>query len=252
MNICVTYWGGGSYLTLLNKWLAHYRKSGCQLPVTILTDLTSPIPEEARGYWSSTYHPVSFLRFDPKALPLIIRSGNGFDVKGSLICQALQTVGRCLIVDIDAFFVKNPMDLIEDLPLEATIGMGADPSTRLIKGVDFELVEKNAGVLYFGVTNSETRSDILNLYACLFNTLKTDNPGPLLEQIVWTVLHARMPGSCDLPKQLNWSRRWMENINEAVILHEHGDRKWLHVDDMGSIGKLKFNILKNDLENAAP
>jgi hypothetical protein len=251
MNICVTYFGdGATYLPLLEKWLACYKASRCTIPVVILTDLHAPVPLEARSYWASSYNPLSYLRLDPMAIRSIIRPGMGFDFKGSLICQSLPIVGRTLIVDIDAFFLRDPTDFIMSLPMRAVIGMGEDPATRQINGIEENLIEKNAGVLYFGDISSSTRSSIASLYSCLFNSLKESNPGVLLEQVVWTVLHHRMPGACPIPRQLNWSKNWKDVADDACIFHEHGPRKWKTVHQHTNIGNLKLEIMQNDIENA--
>jgi len=233
MIIGITHFGDPAFLPLLNAWIEQYKKSGCKYRVVIICDLDVPVPPDAVPYEKDGTAPLSYLRFYTNAIPSIVRKGKNFDIKGTLLCQSIQVLGRCIILDADAFFVKDPTRIIEGLP-KVAFGIGDDPNVRQISGLNEYVRECNAGVLYFGTDNSQDRKDIASLYEIQYGFCKERNNNTMLEQIAWTMVgHILMKQNraIQLPRQLNWSYIWGRNTNETYILHEHGPQKWNRVKD---------------------
>ena len=227
-TIGLIHYGSAAFVPLLVEWLDRYRRSGCWLPVVVFADLTVPIPSEFKPFVEDSGEWFQYIRFDPTEYPRVLRPGKAFDAKGSIIIQAIQRVlGPLLIVDTDAFFVRDPKKLIDDLP-DVRVLMGEDPITRYIGGVydgDAAIRERNAGVLYFCEDDAYGRASIAAQYIHTFLELREANNNPMLEQCTWTML-ARNHSTSMLPKALNWSYLWGRDDPETCILHEHGPQKW--------------------------
>jgi hypothetical protein len=228
----LVHYGTAAFLPLLIEWVKVYKASGCELPVVVFADKKVPIPEEFEKYTGEAQR-FSYIRFDTTLNPGIMRPGKAFDAKGNIITQAIQQVlGPLLLVDTDAFFVKDPTPLIETLPARARIAMGEDPMTRWIQGVQDgrnAIPERNAGVLFFGESNQYDRHQLATRYTFLFRHLRELNNNPMLEQCTWTMLTLEC-GNLKLPKALNWSYLWGRSDEETYILHEHGPQKWNHLE----------------------
>jgi hypothetical protein len=123
MKLVTTYFGNvqpdSQYAQMLRMFLQHYKESGCELPVAILTDTSTIIPrdvidllgtEERGGYANKCVW-----RYDPTNLPTIVRQGMVFDVKGSLMLQAMHRLSNCLCLDTDALLMKDPTLHIHNL-----------------------------------------------------------------------------------------------------------------------------------------
>jgi len=229
MILGITHFGDKAFLPLLNEWLEVYANSGCKYNVVILADLTVPLPDNCVPYNTQDTARLSYLRFDPLLDIKIVRKKMAFDIKGALICQALKVLPRCIILDSDAFFVKDPSKLIEALP-KVAMGIGEDPNTRYIAGLQEYIRERNAGVLYFGTNDSLDRDKVIALYKTSFISAKECNNNTMLEQIAWTLTSHILFNSkqcVELPKELNWSHQWGKNTNSTYILHMHGPSKYL-------------------------
>jgi hypothetical protein len=242
MIIGVSYFGDKAFLPLVEAWLKAFKKSGCKYRVVITTDLNAIVPKESVPYDPNGVDPLSHIRIDTALYPDIIRSKRAFDMQGALSTQAIQILPRCLIVDADAFFVKDPTPIIEKLP-NVLFGMGEEPNIRQIEGIDEYLRECNAGVLYFGTDDRADRVRLAEMYRANFKALKPKNDNLNLEQITWTYVKHQLSKealSCDLPPALNWSHVWknphrrrhLPNIGEPYILHEHGPHKWKFIQGL--------------------
>ena len=228
MIIGVSYFGDKAFLPLVDTWLEVYRRSGCQYRVVIVTDLTAIVPPDSVPYDPNGTEPLSHLRIDVSLYPEILRKKRAFDMQGALSTQAIQILPRCLIVDADAFFVKDPTPLIEELP-HVIFGMGEDPAIRIIHGLSEYVKECNAGVLYYGTDSREDRAELATLYRNTFKELQAANDNIFLEQITWSMVRHNLfktGRACQLPRALNWSRMWGKNKNDYSIFHEHGPNKW--------------------------
>lgn len=238
MVIAVSYFGDAAFLPLVKAWLKVYRQSGCMYPVVIITDLNAILPDEAVPYDPANAAELSYLRFDVRLYPDIMRNNQAFDTQGSMAVQAIQVLPRCLIVDADAFFVKDPTPLIDDLP-RTTFGMGVDPNSIPIHGYSEALNHHQAGVLYYGTDSREDRKLLLRMYRESFTQLQELNDNGFLEQATWTLVKhklAQSGNSCTLPGSLNWSHVWKSpsrrpaNAGECYVLHEHGPYKWKFIE----------------------
>lgn len=241
MVIGVSYFGNKAFLPLVNTWLDVYKRSGCKYRVVIITDLDAIVPPDSVPYDVNGTKALSHLRIDVSLYPEIIRKKKAFDMQGALSTQAIQILPRCLIVDADAFFVKDPTPLIESLP-RAVFGMTEDPVTRGIKGCTGTITEYNAGVLYYGTDSREDRLELARLYRDTFNELRPANDNIMLEQITWSVvLHKLKARGFQLPRALNWSRMWGKNNADYSVFHEHGPDKWNFIQglELNSIDKPK-------------
>jgi len=226
-TIALVHYGSDAFVPLLQEWLRVFRLSGCKLPVVVFADEYVSIPLDFKEY-TGRKQMFSYIRLDDVLYPGIIRPGKAFDSKGCIILQGIQKVlGRLLIVDTDAFFVKDPTHLIEALPNKVKIMMGEDPNIRTIQGLQIaeQVRERNAGVLYFGEGDEYSRRQIAAAYAYTFRSLREYNNNPMLEQCTWTML-ARTANEPMLPRELNWSYLWGRTNERAHILHEHGPQKW--------------------------
>ena len=227
-SIGLVHYGSPAFLPLLNEWVRIYKDSKCRLPVVILADLTVPIPSEFIKRVRGKPQQFSYVRFDPMDNIRIMRPGKAFDAKGAIIIQAIQHIlDPLLIVDTDAFFVKDPTALIQKLPDERLM-MGDDPNTRYIQGVldgNNAVAERNAGVLYFCGDDDYGRTSLAAQYVHTFVTLRELNNNAMLEQCTWTML-SRKYSQTKLPRPLNWSYIWDRYATEAFIVHEHGPQKW--------------------------
>ena len=116
---------------------------------------------------------------------------------------------KVFLVDSDAFFLRDPSQTLAYL--DGAYCMGEDPMVRHIRGIDREIAERNAGVLFFGTTDPMHRRAIRDKFIENFRVLRPANDGPLLEQIAWTKTwhDLKQPGlSKELPRELNWSYMW--------------------------------------------
>ena len=234
MIIGVSYFGDVAFLPLVKAWWKVYQDSGCRYPVVITTDLKAVLPDEAVPYNPENPAPLSYLRFNTRLYPDIVRNNQAFDVQGAMAIQAIQVLPRCLIVDADAFFVKDPTELIESLP-RVMFGMGVDPNTLSINGCSERLNQYQAGVLYYGTDSREDRKRLLQMYRKSFASLWPDNDNAFLEQASWSLVKhelSKTGDSCTLPGSLNWSHAWKSesrrpaDAGECYVLHEHGPHKW--------------------------
>jgi hypothetical protein len=237
MKICITHFGSDEFYSLLKLWLEQYLRSGCSLDVVILADRKVTLPAEFKPYDSSQMNRFSVARFDP--IPDVVRPRRPFDIKGSLILSGIELISddRIFLVDSDAFFIRNPS---QDLAyLSGAFCMGEDPMTRFIRGVNPEIKERNAGVLFFGTTNPEHRKTIREKFIENFKSLLPANDGPLLEQITWTKTWHDLRGtlSGELPRSLNWSYMWGRSDPKTIVLHEHGPQKWARISGVNPQSK---------------
>lgn len=233
ITIGLVHYGDEAYYPLLKEWLRRYEASGCKLQVVVLSDLTARLPKGFHLWTPGNTDRFCYLRFDPTELAGILRPGKAFDTKGSIIVQASQTIRTPLLVlDTDAFFVQDPTEMLDKAPV-AILGMGQDPIDRPIDGISDSVLEKNAGVLYFGTDLPEDRAWIKFAYIKWFKHLKNVNANSaLLEQITWTAVWyelGKMNKNCAIPKALNWSYLWGYSNAQTRILHEHGPGKWARI-----------------------
>lgn len=234
LTLCVTVFGSHpKWVGMLEVWLKYYLKSGCRMPVVVITD------HEAVIRSAITPPGVHVMRFDPTRIPGIRRDGQAFDTQGSLICQAIRVMGRCVVMDTDALIFKDPTREFAKLPVEARMGMAADAGGRSIDTTHGTLSECNGGVLYFGDDTVEGRESIVADYARTFNEARAAyEANPLLEQVAWSVLWHRLKAigqGCDIPRCLNWSHFWPMN-EDVLIRHEHGGCKWHRVEGGRYVG----------------
>lgn len=230
MIVALTHFGSDEFLPLLKFWFTQYVKSGCLLDVVIFADHKVTLPAEFVPFTPTKRERFTFVRADP--IPEVVRPGRAFDIKGSLVLTALETVPneRIYLVDSDAFFVKDPIQAL--CKMDGAFHMGDDPMVRFIKGIDTQIKEKNAGVLFFGTTNPEHRKRIRQRFTENFKDLQKANDNALLEQIAWTKTWHDLKASGlskELPRPLNWSYIWGRNDPGAYVLHEHGPQKWARI-----------------------
>ena len=255
MVIGISYFGDKAFLPLVKAWWKIYLRSGCKYPVVITTDLTAVLPEEAVPYDAANPAPMSYLRFDTNKYPDIRRDGKAFDIQGALAIQAIQILPRCMIVDADAFFVKDPTPLIEQLP-QVMFGMGIDPNVRRINGISEYIKEDNAGVLYYGTDSKQDREELAQLYRHTFQLILPQNNNTFLEQCAWSAIRHELlktGRACTLPVSLNWSHVWKNAQRKPAdagipyILHEHGPGKWNFIEGIERDVKTKkpANIYKS-------
>jgi len=201
------------WVRMVEVWLAYYLKSGCQLPVIVLTDMTTEIPASILPPGGN----VTCLRFSTP----VLRQGHPFDVQGALICQAARFLGPLVVMDSDALMLRDPTAEFARLPASARIGMAPDAG-----GAPFVL---NAGVIYFGEATPLEREQLVHAYNDTFTQMldgHADNP--LLTQLVWSALWHRAADegrAYAMPARLNHSRLWPLHPG-VIIRHHHGTDKW--------------------------
>lgn len=206
---------------MLLVWIEHYLASGCRLPVVVITDLDTPIPELPEG--------MMIKRSDPEAFPGVIRPGMPFDLHGALICDALASLGPCVVMDSDALMLRDPTEAFARFPHSATMGMAQDAGQRPIRVIEGTMIERNGGVLHFGAMPEPERHHLLYEYRNTFvELMERYATNPILEQLVWSVVWYRLKAegkAHEIPSYLNHSHLW--GIRDGVIIrHEHGSVKW--------------------------
>ena len=244
MVIALTHFGSDEFLPLLKLWVDRYLLSGTALDVVVLADMKVKVPDIFEHHNPGDRKRFTVARFDP--IPDIIRPDQPFDMKGSLILCGLQLLQneRVLLVDSDAFFVKNPAQALAYM--DGAFFMGEDPMTRYIRGINGEIKERNAGVLFFGTTSYADRSAIQTKYLENFKALLPANDDALLEQVVWTKTWHDLRDcgiSKELPRSLNWSYIWGRSDDRTIILHEHGPQKWAKVPG-ANLKSQAYNLFK--------
>jgi hypothetical protein len=216
------------WVAMLEVWLAHYLKSGCRLPVVVLTD-----NESTRDALRCRGDVIVYL-FDPLSTLHILRHGQPFDIQGSLIVQAIRFLGPCVVMDSDALMLRDPTEEFLNLRASAALfGMAPDAGGRTLIVRGQEIPERNGGVLYFGP--GAHKAGLPLAYQDAFAELVRDHPNnPLLTQFAWSVVWHRVGGdiargALDIPRRLNHSRMWPMTL-DVVIRHEHGNVKWQRIE----------------------
>lgn len=228
LTIAVPCFGPESrWVAMLDVWMAHYLKSGCRLPVVVLTDMDTPLPIYSGN--------VTGLRFDPRQSRHLLRPGQPFDALGSLIVQAIRFLGPVVFMDSDALLLRDPTAEFSRFPENALIGMTPDALDRIIVTEGgTPVLERNAGVLYFGDASPYERETLIAAYRDTFFELQAAHPAnPLLTQMVWSVVwhrvhQARASDAFDMPRCCNSSHMWATS-EATVVRHEHGNVKWHRV-----------------------
>jgi hypothetical protein len=235
MIIAVVHYSATASVPLLELWYDYYLKSGCKIPVVVVTDGMATLPEFCAAHipFNGMIPPVSSLVVDPALIPNVIRKGNPFDVKGALVCLAVRRFGEVFFVDSDAFLLKNPEPVLASIPETAVISMGDDPYPTRIEGTDGAL-QRNAGVMVVKAKDPQVREALVANYCFSHTTLRNTpkNNTQLLEQFAWSATHhryTRKNKAYVFPRALNWSRMWDRKDPNIVILHEHGPKKWEYV-----------------------
>jgi hypothetical protein len=235
MIIAITHFSEKASTDLLELWFDFYKKSGCTLPVVVVTDGMTTLPEVCSIHISpdGPIPPISHIVYNPASIPGILRPGMAFDIKGSLMCQAIRRFGEVFFVDADAFFLKNPEELLAAIPERSILSMGDDPFPTPIRGMN-GAVQRNAGVVVVKAKDSVARENLIANYKSLYSMLRNTSPNnaPLLEQFVWSSIHDRYLRNNKahvFPKILNWSRMWNREDPNIVVMHEHGPQKWDHI-----------------------
>jgi hypothetical protein len=222
MHLFVTYFDDGTakFLPLLNRWLEYYAASGCNLPVSVLTDMTSPVPDG-----------VHCFRADPEKYAEVMRAGNPFDRKSALICAALPELPVCTVIDIDAFLFQDPTEQLMRYS-EDDLAVAEDAGGRSIPLSGHP--ECSSSVMVFGMCKD--RSVLTGHYVDAWHALAHVDSGlqqTIREQVAWSKVadDALYPV---LPRCLNWSRFWgTPTAENCSIYHAHGAEKW---------GELKFTM----------
>ena len=220
MQIALTCFGNDpKYTRLLDLWLEHYWKSGCKLPLYILTNMECVLPKHL------LLPGMTVLRVDTEKHAALIRAHCPFDIKGVLILEALLQLSRCVIMDIDALLLKDPTERLNHIG-DTSFAMGLDGGNRDIPGCNWK--EHNAGVMYFGNDSVPMRQAIITAYTSAYHELRARTDAGSLEQMAWSLVWHRMNALGQaklLPMALNWSRFWPA-CPATVVLHEHGEKKW--------------------------
>lgn len=221
ITIAVPFFGGKGaekYLPHLKRWWERYNATHTKVSAVVLTDdVTAAEKDMLQG--------LPLLVVDPRPHTNVVRvlePGRVWDYKAAIILAALKKLGPTLVVDADTELMQDPEPLLRMLvgkPLMMAPDSGRPP-IRTAKGE--ELVEHNAGVLWFG---GDDHRLLIRSYKEIFRELHLDLPHnavpALLEQATWSVLAHRMQAE-ELPARLNWQGHFWGPHPETVIRHLHG------------------------------
>jgi len=243
MHIFVTHFdldGSGRFLPILASWLDHYRRSGSTLPVSILTDERTKLPNYASPEDSIALeivmaaHRVSTDLVD--AHRDLCRPGNVYDYKSALICAALPHLpADSIIMDSDALVMRDitqRFDLFSGEP----VAMPPDSGRRRIpwSGSHGKTIEEHSSsVLFFGDNSDGMREALVENYrrAWLWLDEHDDARGQIdkiREQRAWSLVH----WWCDavlMSEDVNWSHNY-KDASKACIIHYHGAKKLTRMD----------------------
>lgn len=220
MKPYVTYFGDGRYRPLLERFLAEWHGLGPERPISILTDLTTPLPAG-----------VAARRVDPRPwLARHHRPGNpgaAFDYKGALILALISPAAMdepALVLDCDNRVYRDPVPLLAGG--SDTFAIGADSGRRSIVHPAFPglVVEESSSILCFPAQAQELADAYRRLWA-----QSTEPANWLLEQRTWSLVahqFAAVGKARVLPRIFSWSRAWDPQPANCVMRHCHGGEKW--------------------------
>jgi len=245
IQILVPFWGNHpDYRRWLDEWLEHYRQSGCNAPVTIISDDVLPVEI-----------PAVKCQLDCRAYQDLVDPRYPYDRKAAIVCAALlHFEGPLLVLDADAWLVGDPIPLVESF-INEPIAMPADEGAfgKRYPGPHDMIVRRCAGVIFFGAPRRNVRIRLIERYRERFLALREliatgamPEERRLLEQHAWTFV-ADLFGTPVLPRELNWPACFVHaGENPAAVIHHHiGKRKWINAEAAPTPGLLNDGQLKS-------
>jgi hypothetical protein len=250
LTVFVVYFAGKDprFRPLLRLWLEYFQRSGCRLPLRILTDVAT-VRDHSAGPWvvADKLHDETRLLglpctvVDPFEFTDLMREGNAFDRKSAIICAALPFLPSCVIVDTDSFFVRDPTAALLANAVHE-FAMAPDAGRRMIPLIGD--MEQSSSVMVFGkavdyvaprglpsLGMTKARRFYGAAYRRAWHAL-ADHPdeqhgllSDIREQRAWSVVRFNDEAPL-LPDTLNWSRFWGDDHGRALIHHAHGREKW--------------------------
>lgn len=205
------------YDFMLRTWAMTYRLSGTPLEPVLLTDRQTVVP----ACWP--YSSVVIEDADPPVANDVLNKVGW--IKG----QAFEAVGKCVVMDLDAFIVRNVGELAE---LTCPIGMVKDPGAEQIwsAAVPEVGVKHNAGVV---VLNESCRDEFRRLWNLYWPGQKHVT---YFDELLFTIMTHRRGVS--MPQRYNYVVQEDDEISEVVsgggakIVHYPGSRKHMIRDLM--------------------
>jgi hypothetical protein len=204
------------YDFMLQTWAATYRASGTTLEPILLIDKQTQVP----SIWP--YGSIVIENPDPPEIRDVLNKVGW--IKG----QAFEAVGRCVVMDLDAFIVKNVNELAE---LNCPIGMVKDFGVEQIwsEALPEVGIKHNAGVI---VLNENPWLEFQQLWQKHWSK---HNKVTYFDELLFSImLHKQgrsLPGIYNRAMQ---EKDAIEEIlrSEAKIIHYPGRRKHMMKDLM--------------------
>lgn len=201
---------------MLQTWVRTYQSSGTTLQPVILTDRSSTIP----SFW-----PYEVQIIDQTEPP---KTNDVLNKVGWMKGQAFEKVGRCLLMDLDAFIIKN---IDEMASFQCALAMAPDvkPDHEWYKhfpGINFK---HNAGVM---IVNKSCWDRFQQLWHELWPTLGHIT---YFDEVLFNIMLSE--DGVVLDQQYNTIVQESADINQIIqsstkILHYPGRRKHLIKDLM--------------------
>jgi hypothetical protein len=224
--------GQKTYLPILHKWVAAYRKHvGKNAPIGVLTDTKTVSFGGLAPYGDE----LDCLMVDPRPFQDCCREGNHFDYKSALICAALpQLPPESVVMDCDAIIAKDPTAALEAYANEPFC-MVPDSGKRSIPwrtaGGEIRVPEHSSSVMMFGGPKNAAIREALGIdyrkawhWLQAFDDAKQKWLVDIREQRAWSLVHHWSEATLMEPR-LNWSIRHWGPSDDAFINHHHGDKK---------------------------
>lgn len=198
---------------MVRTWAATYRASGTRLEPVLLTDRQTVVP----SCWP--YGSVVIENTNPPVMKDVLNKVGW--IKG----QAFEAVGRCVVMDLDAFVIKNIDELAE---LSCPIGMVSDPEASVWSSNMPEVgVKHNAGVM---VVNESHWIEFQNLWQTHW---PKQNHITYFDELLFTImLHKRGATLPEMYNKIIQEKEALEDVIEssAKIIHYPGNRKHMIKD----------------------
>lgn len=240
LTIATTFYGDAArWRPWLLRWLAAVARHAPDASRVILVPehgCTLELPPDVPG---ATIQPCALAPWRE-----VIRPEWPFDLKGALLCSALNSVllsdrptvrpsAGILYLDLDAVLVADPQPALEGfaavpfaLPLDwgAVLKARQAPPMRIAPPFQ-DTVKHCAGIMWFGAGCRGPA--IAAEYTASFAALRPvrSEEARLLEQNAWSLVHHRR-AAAELPDTFNWPAHKLGPNPRALVEHAYGPSKW--------------------------
>lgn len=229
VTIAIPFWGNHpAYRTWLDRWLEHYRTSGCTARPVIISDEVLPA-DLAPG--------VDRLQVSTAPFSDLVDPAYPYDRKGAIVCAAILALAGLplFVLDADAWISRDPLPLLaphanDTLALPEDEGAFRKPYAEPHASV----IRRCAGVIYFAARSKAVRQELVSKYRTHYLELRAAietgsfaEERRLLEQHAWTFV-AHELNTRVLPRELNWPVCFRSSgENPLAAIHHHiGRKKW--------------------------